>query len=118
MKPKEVLAYCREKDIVRYAKMREFPIIPCNLCGSQPNLQREVVGQMLKDWDKRFPGRLETMARSLQNVVPSHLMDTGLFDFAGLKTQDQPFADGDIAFDEEPCSTTADSQAIQLFVES
>ncbi|PHV11991.1 tRNA 2-thiocytidine(32) synthetase TtcA [Chitinimonas sp. BJB300] len=93
------LAYCREKDIERYAGMRQFPIIPCTLCGSQPNLQREVVGQMLKDWDKRFPGRLETMFRSLQNVVPSHLADPKQFDFVGLKTQDTPYADGDTAFD-------------------
>jgi tRNA 2-thiocytidine biosynthesis protein TtcA len=55
------LAYCREKDIVKYSELRQFPIIPCNLCGSQPNLQRQVVGQMLEDWDKRFPGRLEAM---------------------------------------------------------
>lgn len=102
------LAYCREKDIARYAKLREFPIIPCNLCGSQTNLQRVVVGDMLNEWDKRYPGRLETMARSLRNVVPSHLMDTKLFDFTALQTQDTPFADGDIAFDEEPCSTGGD----------
>lgn len=94
------LAYCREKDIIRYSEMREFPIIPCTLCGSQPNLQREVVGQMLKDWDKRFPGRLESMFRALQNVVPSHLADTTRFDFKGLQTQDAPFADGDTAFDD------------------
>ncbi|QDQ26608.1 tRNA 2-thiocytidine(32) synthetase TtcA [Chitinimonas arctica] len=93
------LAYCREKDIERYAALRAFPIIPCNLCGSQPNLQREVVGQMLKDWDKRFPGRLETMFRSLQNIVPSHLADPKRFDFKGLATQDAPFEDGDTAFD-------------------
>lgn len=103
------LAYCREKDIARYAKLREFPIIPCNLCGSQTNLQRVVVGDMLNEWDKRYPGRLETMARSLRNVVPSHLMDTKLFDFTALQTQDTPFADGDIAFDDEPCSTGGDS---------
>lgn len=103
------LAYCREKDIARYAKLREFPIIPCNLCGSQTNLQRVVVGDMLNEWDKRYPGRLETMARSLRNVVPSHLMDAKLFDFIALQTQDTPFADGDIAFDDEPCSTGGDS---------
>ncbi|GAB3263019.1 tRNA 2-thiocytidine(32) synthetase TtcA [Chitinimonas naiadis] len=93
------LAYCREKDIERYAAIRNFPIIPCNLCGSQPNLQREVIGQMLKDWDKRFPGRLESMFRSLQNVVPSHLADPKRFDFKGLNTQDTPYEDGDTAFD-------------------
>jgi len=101
------LAYCREKDIIRYSEMREFPIIPCTLCGSQPNLQREVVGQMLKDWDKRFPGRLESMFRALQNVVPSHLADTTRFDFKGLHTQDAPFADGDTAFDDIPFADEA-----------
>jgi len=95
------LAYCREKDIIRYADLREFPIIPCNLCGSQPNLQRQVVKEMVNDWDKRFPGRVESMFRALQNVVPSHLCDTGLFDFAGLKTGDSPFENGDTAFDKE-----------------
>lgn len=93
------LAYCREKDIERYAELRAFPIIPCNLCGSQTNLQRVVVGDMLRDWDKRFPGRLESMFRSLQHVVPSHLADPQRFDFKGLKTQDTPFEDGDTAFD-------------------
>ncbi|MBL8308953.1 MAG: tRNA 2-thiocytidine(32) synthetase TtcA [Burkholderiales bacterium] len=78
------LAYMREKDIVKYAKERDFPIIPCNLCGSQPNLQRAVVGRMIEEWDKKFPGRVETMFRSLQNVVPSHLADPRLFDFQSL----------------------------------
>lgn len=95
------LAYCREKDIERYAELKQFPIIPCNLCGSQPNLQRQVVGEMIRDWDKRFPGRVESMFRALQNVVPSHLADTMLFDFAGLKTGDKPFDGGDVAFDKE-----------------
>jgi tRNA 2-thiocytidine biosynthesis protein TtcA len=94
------LAYCREKDLERFADLRQFPIIPCNLCGSQPNLQRQVIKQMMRDWDKRHPGRLETMFSALRNVVPSHLADSTLFDFAGLKTQDLPYADGDLAFDE------------------
>ncbi|MFB9157049.1 tRNA 2-thiocytidine(32) synthetase TtcA [Chromobacterium violaceum] len=95
------LAYCREKDIIRYADWKEFPIIPCNLCGSQPNLQRQVVKEMVNDWDKRFPGRVESMFRALQNVIPSHLADPKLFDFVGLQTGDAPFADGDTAFDKE-----------------
>lgn len=95
------LAYCREKDIARFAQARQFPIIPCNLCGSQPNLQRQVIGDMLRDWDKRYPGRSETLFRAMQNVVPSHLSDTQLFDFKGL-TQGNPVAGGgDIAFDRE-----------------
>ena len=108
------LAYCREKDIARYAKLRNFPIIPCNLCGSQPNLQREVIGQMLKEWDKRHPGRLESMARSLRNVAPSHLMDFGLFDFAAVSTRNGAVIDGDIAFDDEPCATPTNSSVIQF----
>ena len=95
------LAYCQEKDIAAYAQTADFPIIPCNLCGSQPNLQRQVIKEMLWQWDKRFPGRLETMFRAMQNVQLSHLADTRHFDFNGLKTQDSPFTDGDIAFDEE-----------------
>ncbi|WP_077531505.1 tRNA 2-thiocytidine(32) synthetase TtcA [Vreelandella utahensis] len=77
------LAYCREKDIARFAELREYPIIPCNLCGSQENLQREMVKDMLNDWDHRFPGRIENMFRALQNVTPSHLADPQLFDFSG-----------------------------------
>jgi tRNA 2-thiocytidine biosynthesis protein TtcA len=78
------LAYCKEKDIARYAQAAAFPIIPCTLCGSQPNLQRAVIKSMLQDWDKQFPGRLETLFNALQNVAPSQLLDKSLFDFAGL----------------------------------
>lgn len=78
------LAYCREKDIERFAVFKDFPIIPCNLCGSQENLQRQAMKTMLKGWDKQFPGRLETIFTSLQNVAPSQLADTKLFDFASL----------------------------------
>ena len=78
------LAYAREKDIEEYATLKEFPIIPCNLCGSQENLQRQVIKEMLQGWDKQYPGRIETMFRSLQNTVPSHLADTELFDFKSL----------------------------------
>lgn len=79
------LAYAREKDIAEYAQLREFPIIPCNLCGSQENLQRQVIKEMLQGWDKSHPGRIETMFRALCNVVPSHLADHQLFDFKGLQ---------------------------------
>ncbi|MEW7314941.1 tRNA 2-thiocytidine(32) synthetase TtcA [Buttiauxella gaviniae] len=95
------LAYCREKDIERFATAREYPIIPCNLCGSQPNLQRQVIGEMLRDWDKRYPGRIETMFSAMQNVVPSHLCDTELFDFKGLKHGAEVVDGGDLAFDRE-----------------
>ena len=79
------LCYSREKDIAEYAEMKEFPIIPCNLCGSQENLQRANIKDMLQDWDKRFPGRIESMFRALCNVVPSHLADEKLFDFKSLE---------------------------------
>ncbi|MEH6826397.1 MAG: tRNA 2-thiocytidine(32) synthetase TtcA [Motiliproteus sp.] len=75
------LAYCREKELIEYADLRQFPIIPCNLCGSQENLQRQVLKEMLQSWDKQFPGRIEVMFSSLRNVVPSHLVDNKLFDF-------------------------------------
>lgn len=81
------LAYSREKDIAEFAEMMQFPIIPCNLCGSQDNLQRQVIKEMLQDWEKRFPGRIETMNNALQNVAPSQLADTRIFDFAGLEAQ-------------------------------
>ncbi|MBS3935028.1 MAG: tRNA 2-thiocytidine(32) synthetase TtcA [Sulfuritalea sp.] len=95
------LAYCPEKDLAAWARLREFPVIPCNLCGSQPNLQRQQIAQMLRDWEKRFPGRIETMFRSLADVVPSHLMDARLYDFAGLGPSGRPEPDGDTAFDAE-----------------
>ena len=80
------MAYCREKDIERYARMREFPIIPCNLCGSQEDLQRQNIKVMLQAWDKQSPGRIENMFRALQHVVPSHLADTNLYDFERLES--------------------------------
>ncbi|MCT8518118.1 tRNA 2-thiocytidine(32) synthetase TtcA [Glaesserella parasuis] len=94
------LAYCKEKDIEKYAVAKQFPIIPCNLCGSQPNLQRQVVKEMLQTWDRQYPGRIETMFSALQNVAPSHLCDPNLFDFKGIKRgQLIDGIEGDIAFD-------------------
>lgn len=79
------LAYAREKDIAEFSQLKGYPIIPCNLCGSQENLQRASIKEMLQDWDKRFPGRIETMFKAMCNVVPSHLADENLFDFKGLQ---------------------------------
>jgi len=79
------LAYCKEKDISQYAEIKAFPIIPCNLCGSQENLQRQAMKEMLTGWDKQYPGRLETIFSSLQNISPSQMADTHLFDFSGLQ---------------------------------
>lgn len=93
------LAYVKEKDLVRYAEVKQFPIIPCNLCGSQPNLQRQVIKEMLHNWDKQFPGRIESLFSALQNVVPSHLADTELFDFVGLQPGQTLKHGGDTVFD-------------------
>lgn len=105
------LAYCSEKDLIRYAEVKNFPIIPCNLCGSQPNLQRQVIKEMLNEWNKKHPGRIETMFRAMQNVIPSHLMDNKLYDFQNLKTTGEANPDGDIAFDKEQFS---DNQPINF----
>lgn len=96
------LTYCKEKDIEKYAIAKEFPIIPCNLCGSQPNLQRQVVKEMLNTWDRQYPGRLETMFSAMQNITLSHMCDPKLFDFKGIKHgQMINGIEGDTAFDEE-----------------
>ena len=99
------LAYVKEADLEKYAELREFPIIPCNLCGSQPNLKRAEMKALIREWDKRFPGRVENMFNALGNVVPSHLMDHQLFPFAGLRATGEADPQGDIAFDEEPCAS-------------
>jgi tRNA 2-thiocytidine biosynthesis protein TtcA len=99
------MAYVKEEDSSRYAEVKQFPIIPCNLCGSQENLQRKHTKVMLRDWEKKFPGRVESIFSALSTVVPSHLMDRGLFNFAELKLDGAANPDGDIAFDEDPCAT-------------
>ena len=96
------LAYCSEAEIARYARGMKFPIIPCNLCGSQDNLQRQKVREMMAEWDKRYPGRTESVFSALQNIVPSHLADNAFFDFKGLRVGDTltPAMDGgDTVFD-------------------
>ncbi len=100
------LAYVDERDIVRYSDWQQYPIIPCNLCGSQENLQRKQVGNMLRDWQRKFPGRLDNMLHALQNVVPSHLMDASLHDFKSLKATGHARADGDKGFDHESFDDT------------
>jgi len=81
------LAYCKESDLARYADYKAFPIIPCNLCGSQENLQRVQVKKMLAEWEKAYPGRTETIFRATKNVAPSQLADLDLFDFTGLRAE-------------------------------
>ncbi|QPB82972.1 tRNA 2-thiocytidine(32) synthetase TtcA [Pseudoalteromonas rubra] len=119
------LAYCKEADIAQYAQSQAFPIIPCNLCGSQENLQRKHVKAMLNEWNNSHPGRVESIFTAMQNVVPSHLADHALFDFQGLQ-KDDIIDGGDIALDkpqfpDAPQSTVQDEdesvvqiQAIEL----
>jgi len=95
------LAYVAEKDLSAWAAHRGFPIIPCSLCGSQENLQRQEIKRMVHAWERQYPGRTETMFTALQNVVPSHLMDATRYDFKGIKITGVADADGDKAFDAE-----------------
>ena len=91
---------------MRWAEHREFPIIPCNLCGSQENLQRVQVKAMINEWEKRYPGRIDNIFTAMTNIVPSHMMDKKLFPFETIKATGQATADGDIAFDDdESCAT-------------
>jgi tRNA 2-thiocytidine biosynthesis protein TtcA len=101
------LAYVQEADTSRYAQVKDFPIIPCDLCGSQQNLQRKQTKAMLREWERSHPGRVDSIFSALSTVVPSHLMDRNLFGFQAMQATGQAVADGDIAFDEEPCSTPA-----------
>ncbi len=102
------LAYVKESDLEAHAEARGFPIIPCDLCGSQETLQRKQVKAMLREWEKRFPGRVETIFNALTRVTPSHLLDASLFDFRGLRATGIASADGDIAFDEAAPPTTGE----------
>jgi tRNA 2-thiocytidine biosynthesis protein TtcA len=94
------LAYCAEHDIARFARGMGFPIIPCNLCGSQENLQRQNVKEMLHEWERQYPGRTQTIFTAMQNVRPSHLLDGNLFDFRHLALGDA-VGGGDVVFDED-----------------
>ncbi|MBA3776254.1 MAG: tRNA 2-thiocytidine(32) synthetase TtcA [Betaproteobacteria bacterium] len=93
------LAYVRERDLAQYANLMQFPIIPCTLCGSQENLQRKQVTQMLHEWEKKHPGRINSIANAMANVVPTHLLDRTLHDFAAVRATGRPEPDGDIGFD-------------------
>ncbi len=96
------LAYVRERDLARYAAAMAFPIIPCNLCGSQEHLKRREVAAMLRDWERAHPGRIESICNAMGNVVPTHLLDRKLHDFAAVCADGGADADGDIAFDVDP----------------
>ena len=101
------MAYVKEEDTERYAAVKGFPIIPCDLCGSQENLQRKQIKNLMREWEKKHPGRVDSIFSALSTVVPSHLMDRDLFGFKDLKTDGLANPLGDIAFDEEPCATPA-----------
>ena len=101
------LAYVAEKDTARWAQYQNFPIIPCNLCGSQDGLQRVVIGEMLREWEKKFPGRIESMFRAMGNIVTTHMMDPLLHDFKGAKATGIADPNGDMAFDHEELPTMA-----------
>ncbi|MDF1484529.1 tRNA 2-thiocytidine(32) synthetase TtcA [Ramlibacter sp. H39-3-26] len=101
------LAYVAEKDTARWARQQGFPIIPCNLCGSQENLQRQQVAEMLREWDRKYPGRVDNMFRALQDVVPSHLLDGKLHDFRHIRATGVASDEGDKAFDHEAFSAAA-----------
>ena len=98
------MAYVKEADSERYAEVKGFPIIPCDLCGSQENLQRKQIKNLMREWDKKFPGRVDSIFSALSNVAPSHLLDRNLFGFADLKADGVANPLGDIAFDDEPCA--------------
>lgn len=101
------LAYVKEQDLERYAEVKAFPIIPCNLCGSQPNLKRAEMKALIREWEKKHPGRIESLFNALGNVVPSHLMDSRQHDFKSLRASGTAMPDGDMAFDEDPCASPA-----------
>ncbi len=109
------LAYAREKDIEQYSAAMEFPIIPCNLCGSQENLQRKQIKQMLNGWDKQFPGRIESLFTAMQNVVPSHLADSALFDFKAVTADGVADENGDKAFDTDSFTTNFETEESPVF---
>ena len=102
------LAYVKEADLAHYAQLRGFPIVPCDLCGSQEHLQRRQMREMLNEWERRYPGRAQTIFNALARVVPSHLMDSGLFDFRGLRPTGAPNPAGDLAFDDAGCEAPSD----------
>lgn len=111
------LAYVRERDLAQYARLQAFPIIPCELCGSQEHLQRKQIAAMLRDWEKKEPGRIESIFNALARAVPSHLMDRRLFDFASLRATGAPVEDGDIGFDVDPALEAAVEAAAARQVE-
>jgi len=107
------LAYVAESDLERWAEARRFPIIPCNLCGSQANLQRAQIKQMLRDWERHHPGRIDNMAAAMGRITPSHLMDRNLYPFATLQASGVIDRDGDRAFDDDADCASGTEKAVR-----
>lgn len=105
------LAFCKESELIQYGELKKFPIIPCNLCGSQPNLQRQNIKRMLNEWNEQSPGRIESMFTAMKNIVPSHLCDSQLFNFKEINSDSGIVNGGDTAFDQE--SFSADNEFTQ-----
>jgi tRNA 2-thiocytidine biosynthesis protein TtcA len=109
------LAYVAETDLEKWAAHRQFPIIPCSLCGSQDNLQRVQIKQMIRDWDRQYPGRIDNMFTAMGNITLSHLMDRKLYPFTTVQATGVPQPGGDIAFDDdEGCGPGAGAQVMKL----
>lgn len=108
------LAYVKEADTERYAKVKQFPIIPCDLCGSQENLQRKQIKNLMREWEKQHPGRVDNIFSALSTVAPSHLMDKKLFNFTDLEISGEANPNGDIAFDDEPCAPPTSVISLKL----
>jgi tRNA 2-thiocytidine biosynthesis protein TtcA len=109
------LAYVAESDLERWAEQRRFPIIPCTLCGSQDNLQRAQIKAMLRDWERRHPGRVDNMFRAMGRIVPSHMLDRNLYPFATLQPTLRPDPQGDRAFDDDAhCAPGATPANVRL----
>jgi len=106
------LAYVRERDLAAYAEHKQFPLIPCTLCGSQENLQRKQVGLMMKEWERKHPGRLDSIFNALGKVEATHLLDRTLNDFAAIRAGGVAQANGDIAFDVDPLLESAADAAL------
>ena len=111
------LAYVAESDLERWAEHRQFPIIPCTLCGSQDNLQRVQIKKMIHAWERQYPGRIDNMFTAMGNIVPSHMMDRKLFPFTALQATGLPDARGDRAFDDdESCATPVPASQVVTFL--
>ena len=108
------LAYVAETDLERWAAHRQFPIIPCSLCGNQENLQRVQMKKMLREWERQFPGRLDNIFTAMGNIVPSHMMDRKLYPFTTLKTTGVVNPEGDRAFDEDEDCAPPEAQPVRI----